>query len=329
MFSKILRSAKSALQSSAPTTLQYPETDLFPPTPAPKTPIRSDMVTTRTRSRAAADAEADISTPSAQIQASTRKRTREVVASTPLTNIAEVEPSSSSAKKRKVTTTVTTLQSHIEIPVKEVIDLESGGGVEENELLMESPKSRRSLGTKDDKSTKEQNTLNTEISPAKEPMSTISLLSDDEDEPKPAASSQPLQSSLSDDESKEVKQPKSPPKNIRSPATKSESPKTNKAVEVLQVEKEGNSDDTEQKDLEEPATLPARKHHRFGSAEPALEIPSSDPNDHNGIEDSEEESSDDEAPEEVGTRETAEKAKQIVRAAAKAVEEYVIFMPDY
>lgn len=328
MFSKILRSAKSALQPSAPVTLQYPETNLFPSTPAPKTPARSDMVTTRTRSKAAAESEVEISTPSAQIQASTRKRTREAVVSTPSINIAEVEPSSSSAKKQKITTTVTKLQSHAEIPVKDVVDLESIEEAEENEPVMPSPKGRRSLETKDKASIKEQNSLDQARLPGKEPMSTISLLSDDEDQPRPTASLQPLQSLLSEDEDAIVQQPRPSPKNIHSSATKSKSPKINKSVETSQVEKENNSIDSEQKVSEEPVTLPARKHHRFGSVDPVLEIPSSDPNDHDEINDSEEESSDDEAPEEVGTREAAEEAKQIIRAAAKAVEEYVLFMFD-
>lgn len=67
----------------------------------------------------------------------------------------------------------------------------------------------------------------------------------------------------------------------------------------------------------------AKKHKRFDSAEPEP-LPEDKP-EVIDVEDREDESSDDDAPEEVTTNQAAESAKEKEREAAKAIEEYVSF----
>lgn len=395
MFSKLFKSAKTVLQpAAAPSTLQYPETDLFPPTPAPKTPARTNMVATRNKASAELVSDVEMVTPSAQIQASSRKRQHRDITSTPAASqdVTEVEPSSST-KKRRRSKNGTVLESHseVQIPVKEVIDLEAA---EEKEEIMEvTPlaKRRRFSGVNEGKIKEQRKILKTEKSPAKESM--ISLASDEEEELKPKASSQPVQSLISDDEEelkpntsspvkplftndKEELKPETSSQPVQSlisddeeelepkrsspikpfldneeelkPKTSSqpvqslisddeevEQPKsTQKGSSPTQPKKAAPTEKKiagkksqpvkiEQKAAKEIVELPKPKHRKFGSEEPVMEIPSSDPIDNEDIEEGEESSSDDEAPEEVGTKEAAEDAKKVVRAAAKAIEQYV------
>lgn len=170
MLSKIFKSAKTALQPAPPPSLQYPETDLFPATPA-----RPNMVTTRGKAKAAAQEE--ITTPSAQILASTRKRQRQTVTIAASEESSEVVEPASGAKKRKVTApSVRTMELHnrieVKIPItpKHVIDLESGGE-EEPETPVAPLQKKRQSSTK----VKRKET-------AKPLMMEISLLSDDEEE---------------------------------------------------------------------------------------------------------------------------------------------------
>lgn len=205
--------------------------------------------------------------------------------------------------------------SEVQLPVKEIIDLDSA-----EEEPAPSPKRKRLSGVNHDTNANEQRKI---LARGKSPMkdsTAISLLSDDEEElEQKATSSQPIQSLLSDEEDEEPKssQRPSPTIQLKSPKTTGSSEKQNVAT------KEESPRIEQQKATQDNVELPKPKHRRFGSEEPVVEIPSSDPIDNNDIEESEESDSDNEAPEEVGTREVAEEAKNAVRAAAKAVEQYV------
>jgi len=196
-----------------------------------------------------------------------------------------------------------------------VIDLQSDGEDEDEIQVMPTPKRRRSSGTKDVNINIQKRTLEKLKSPGRG-SAEISLLSDEEQESKPISSSQQVHSLLSDEESEEVVQPKSSQRDAQSPAKIFKSPKANISIDHVPT---GN---VEAPSKAEEDILPESKHRRFGSPQPVVEIPSSDPNDREE-ESEEEEDSDDEAPEEVETREAADEAKKAVRAAAKAVEEYV------